>query len=127
MGAMTGVFAGYAITGLPAYIHIPVALLAGALGGALWGFVPGFLKAKTGAHEVIITIMMNYIAFKLTDFLINGPMQDPNEYTPKTPWIQESAHLTRFFGDPIRFHLGFFVALGVAFLIYWLLFKTTWG
>jgi len=127
MGAMTSVFAGYAITGLPAYIHIPVTLLAGALGGALWGFVPGFLKAKTGAHEVIITIMMNYIAFKLTDFLINGPMQDPNEYTPKTPWIRESAHLTRFFGDPIRFHLGFFVALGVAFLIYWLLFKTTWG
>ncbi|MHB8807933.1 MAG: ABC transporter permease, partial [Anaerolineaceae bacterium] len=127
IGAMTSVYAGYAITGLPAYIHIPIALLAGALGGALWGFVPGFLKAKTGAHEVIITIMMNYIAFKLTDFMINGPMQDPNEYTPKTPWIQESAKLTRFFQDPIRFHLGFFVALGVAFLIYWLLFKTTWG
>jgi simple sugar transport system permease protein len=127
IGALTSAYAGYAITGLPAYIHIPIALLAGALGGALWGFVPGFLKAKTGAHEVIITIMMNYIAFKFTDFMLNGPMQDPNEYTPKTPWIQESAKLTRFFQDPIRFHLGFFVALGVAFLIYWLLFKTTWG
>lgn len=127
IGALTSVYAGYAITGLPAFIHIPIALLAGALGGALWGFVPGFLKAKTGAHEVIITIMMNYIAFKFTDFMINGPMQDPNEYTPKTPWIQESAQLTRFFEDPIRFHLGFFVALAVAFVIYWLLFKTTWG
>ncbi len=127
IGALTGVYAGYAITGLPAFIHIPIALLAGALGGAIWGFVPGFLKAKTGAHEVIITIMMNYIAFKFTDFMINGPMQDPNEFTPKTPWIQESAHLTRFFDTPIRFHLGFFVALGVAFFIYWFLFKTTWG
>lgn len=127
IGALTSVYAGYAITGLPAYIHIPIAMLAGALGGALWGFVPGFLKAKTGAHEVIITIMMNYIAFKLTDFMINGPMQDPNEYTPKTPWIQESAHLTRFFAEPIRFHIGFFIALGVAYLVYWLLFKTTWG
>lgn len=127
IGALTSAYAGYAITGLPAYIHIPIALLAGALGGALWGFVPGFLKAKTGAHEVIITIMMNYIAFKFTDFMLNGPMQDPNEYTPKTPWIQESAKLTRFFQDPIRFHIGFFVALAVAFLVYWLLFKTTWG
>ncbi|NMC29044.1 MAG: ABC transporter permease [Pelolinea sp.] len=127
IGALTATYAGYAITGLPAFIHIPLAMLAGALGGAIWGFVPGFLKAKTGAHEVIITIMMNYIAFKFTDFMINGPMQDPNEYTPKTPWIQESAQLTHLFADPIRFHIGFFIALGVAYLVYWLLFKTTWG
>jgi len=127
IGALTGAYAGYAITGLPAYLHIPIAMLAGALGGALWGFVPGILKAKTGAHEVIITIMMNYIAFKFTDFMINGPMQDPNEYTPKTPWIQESAHLTHFFADPIRFHLGFFIALAMAYLVHLLLFKTTWG
>ena len=124
---MTSVFAGYAITGLPAYIHIPLALLAGAAGGALWGFIPGYLKAKTGAHEVIITIMMNYIAFKLSDFMLRGPMKDPNEYTPKTPWIQESAQLTRFFPDTIRFHIGFFIALAVAYFVYWLLFKTTWG
>jgi len=71
--------------------------------------------------------MMNYIAFKFTDFMINGPMQDPNEYTPKTPWIQESAHLTHFFADPIRFHLGFFIALAMAYLVHLLLFKTTWG
>lgn len=127
IGAMTSVFAGYAITGLPAYIHIPLALLAGAAGGALWGFIPGYLKAKTGAHEVIITIMMNYIAFKLSDFMLRGPMKDPNEYTPKTPWIQESAQLTRFFPDTIRFHIGFFIALAVAYFVYWLLFKTTWG
>ena len=127
IGALTSVFVGYAVTGLPAIIHIPLALLAGALGGALWGFIPGYLKAKTGAHEVIITIMLNYISFKLSDYLINGPMHDPDEFTPKTPWIQESAQLTRFFEDPIRFHIGFFVALAVAFLVYWLLFKTTWG
>lgn len=127
IGAMTSVYAGYAITGLPSYIHIPLALLAGAAGGALWGFIPGYLKAKTGAHEVIITIMMNYIAFKLSDFMLRGPMKDPNEYTPKTPWIQESAQLTRFFPDTIRFHIGFFIALAVAYFVYWLLFKTTWG
>ncbi len=127
IGAVTGVWAGYAITGLPAIIHIPLAMLFGALGGALWGFIPGILKAKTGAHEVITTIMMNYIAFRLVDWLLKFPMKDPNEFTPKTPWIQESAKLMRFFDTPIRFHLGFFIAILMAFLVYLLLFKTTWG
>ena len=127
IGAMTSVWAGFTFTGLPPIIHVPLALVFGALGGALWGFIPGFLKAKTGAHEVINTIMMNYIAFRLSDFMLRGPLKDPNEYTPKSPWIQESAKLLRFFKDPIRFHIGFFIALGIAFLIYWLLFKTTWG
>jgi simple sugar transport system permease protein len=85
------------------------------------------LKAKTGAHEVITTIMMNYIAFRLVDWLLKFPMKDPNEFTPKTPWIQESAKLMRFFDTPIRFHLGFFIAILMAFLVYLLLFKTTWG
>ncbi len=127
IGAVTGVWAGYAISGLPAFIHIPLAMFFGALGGALWGFVPGILKAKTGAHEVITTIMMNYIAFRLVDWLLKVPMHDPNEFTPKTPWIFETAKLPRFFDTPIRFHLGFFIALLMALLVYLLLFKTTWG
>lgn len=127
IGALTGVWAGYAIPGLPPIIHIPVAMLCGALGGALWGFVPGLLKAKTGAHEVITTIMMNYIAFRLSDWLLKGPMADPTEVTPKTPWILESAELPQLFANPIRFHIGFFIALLMALLVYLLLFKTTWG
>ncbi len=127
IGAVTGVWAGYALTGLPAFIHIPVAMIFGALGGAIWGFVPGILKAKTGAHEVITTIMMNYIAFRLVDWLLKFPMKDPNEFTPKTPWILDSAHLPRFFDTPIRFHLGFFIAILMAVVVYLLLFKTTWG
>jgi len=127
VGAMAGAWAGYFFKGLPAIIHVPLALACGALGGAIWGFIPGFLKAKTGAHEVINTIMMNYIAFRLSEFMLRGPLKDPTEFTPKTPVIEESAKLFSFFGDPIRFHLGFFIALGVAYFIYWLLFKTTWG
>jgi len=127
IGAVTGVWAGYAITGLPAIIHIPLAMLFGAVGGALWGFIPGILKAKTGAHEVITTIMMNYIAFRLVDWLLKFPMKDPNEFTPKTPWILETAKLPRFFDTPIRFHLGFFIAILMAVIVYLLLFKTTWG
>lgn len=127
MGATLGVWAGFAITGLPAIIHVPLALMAGFLGGALWGFVPGLLKAYTGAHEVITTIMMNFIAFRLNEWLLRGPLQRPDSFNPISPFIQDSAKLPRFFGDPIRFHLGFFVSLGVAWLVYWLLFKTRWG
>lgn len=126
-GAISAVFVGYALTGLPGIIHIPLALLAGALGGALWGFIPGWLKATTGGHEVINTIMMNYIAFRLSDWLLNGPMQRPESFNPVSPTILPSAELPRFFGPPIRFHLGFFIALGVAWLVWWLLFRTRWG
>jgi ABC-type uncharacterized transport system permease subunit len=127
VGAIFSAFVGYAITGLPAIIHIPLALLAGALGGAIWGFIPGWLKAKTGGHEVINTIMMNYVAFRLSDWLLSGPMQRPESFNPVSPTIQPSAMLPRFFQSPIRFHLGFFIALAVAWLVYWLLFRTRWG
>ena len=127
IGAIFSAFVGYSITGLPAIIHIPLALLAGAIGGGLWGFIPGWLKAKTGGHEVINTIMMNYIAFRLSDWLLSGPMKRPDSFNPISPTIQESAMLPRFFGAPIRFHLGFFIALAVAWLVYWLLFRTRWG
>jgi ABC-type uncharacterized transport system permease subunit len=127
IGAITSVVVGFALTGLPAIIHIPLALLAGALGGALWGFIPGLLKAKTGGHEVINTIMMNYIAFRLSEYLLRGPLQRPDSFNPVSPFIQDSAKLPRFFADPIRFNLGFFIALGVAWLVYWFLFKTKWG
>jgi simple sugar transport system permease protein len=127
VGAIFAAFVGYAVTGLPALLHIPLALLAGALGGGLWGFIPGWLKARTGGHEVINTIMLNYIAFRLSDWLLTGPMKRPDSFNPVSPTIQESAMLPRFFADPIRFHLGFFIALGVAWLVYWFLFQTTWG
>jgi simple sugar transport system permease protein len=127
IGALTAVYAGVSLTGFPAIIHVPLSLLAGALGGAAWGFIPGWLKAKTGGHEVINTIMMNYIAFRLSEYLLRGPLQKPNSFTPISADIQETAHLYRFFQDPIRFHLGFFVALAVAWLVYWFLFKTKWG
>lgn len=127
MGAIFSAFIGYSITGLPALLHIPLALLAGGIGGGLWGFIPGWLKAKTGGHEVINTIMLNYIAFRLSDWLLSGPMKRPDSFNPVSPTIQESAMLPQFFANPIRFHLGFFVALLTAWAVYWFLFKTKWG
>jgi len=128
IGAACATFVGYAVKGLPVYIHMPLAFIAGGLGGALWGFIPGFLKATTGGHEVINTIMMNYIAFRLTEWLLSGPMTRPGSGgMPISPLIEESAQIPQFFPSPIRFHLGFFFALGFAWLIWWLLFKTKWG
>ncbi len=127
MGAIFSTFVGYSIKGVPAIIHIPLALLAGFLGGALWGYIPGWLKAKTGAHEVINTIMMNYVAFRFSEWMLSGPMKRPNSFNPISPTIEPSAMLPKFFPDPIRFHLGFFIALLVAWLVYWFMFKTTWG
>ena len=128
IGAACATYVGYSITGLPAYIHMPLAFLAGAAGGAFWAFIPGFLKAKTGGHEVINTIMMNWIAFRLTEWLLSGPMSRPGSGgLPLSPIIQKTAEIPQFFGSPIRFHLGFFIALLVAWLVWWFLFKTTWG
>ncbi len=127
MGAALAAYVGYSFTGLPAVLHIPLSLLGGFIGGGLWGFVPGWLKAKTGGSEVINTIMMNYIAFRLSDWLLSGPMKRPDSFNPVSPTIMDSAKLPRFFDNPIRFHLGFFVALLMAYGVYWLLFKSTWG
>ena len=128
IGAAAATFVGYSLTGLPPYIHMPLAFLAGALGGALWGMVPGLLKATTGGHEVINCIMMNYIAYRFTTYLLTGPMSRPGTGgMPVSPIIEKSAQIPQFFKTPIRFHLGFFIALGFAALVWWVLFKTTWG
>jgi len=127
IGAVTTVIAALYLKGLPSIIHVPISLLAGFIGGGLWGFVPGLLKATTGGHEVINTIMMNYIAFRVSDYLLRGPLKNPEGYSPVSAPIEESARLFRFFDSPIRFHIGFFIALLVAYLVYLLLFKTTWG
>ena len=126
IGGLATAFVGYAVHGLPWYIHAPLAMLAGALAAGIWGFIPGILKARFGAHEVINTIMMNYIAFRLTDYLVGGPMKAPGGI-PATPDVLPSAALATLFPSPVRLHWGFFIALGLAVVVYWLLYKTTFG
>ncbi len=126
MGALGSAYIGYSITGLPWFIHLPLALLGGAAAGAIWGAIPGYLKARFGAHEVVNTIMMNWIAFRLSDWLLTGPMK-ASGFRPVTPSVEATAELPRFFPDPLRFNWGFPLALLFAFLVYWFLFKTTLG
>jgi len=123
IGATCGVFVGYAIP-LPPLIHPFAALLAGAIGGGLWGAIPGFLKARFGSHEVINTIMFNYLAFFLQDWLVKNPMKDPSPTVIRTPKILDTAILPRLID---RLHLGFVLALLTALFIGWLLQKTTLG
>ncbi len=131
IGGMFAVWVGFSITGLPIFIHLPLAVIAGIIGGAIWGFIPGILKAKTGAHEVITTIMLNYIALRLVDFLLKSAIfQREGRNDPVSKNIEGTAEYPAFLSsiDPaLRVHAGLFVALAAAFLIYWLLFRTTIG
>jgi len=132
-GAVTAAWIGFALPSLtgisfPAIIHIPLAILGGGLAGAIWGGIPGWLKARTGAHEVINTIMMNYIVLLMASYLLNGPMRDPNPLNviARTPDIAMSARIPRIFPD-LRAHWGFIIALAVAVIVWWILYKTTIG
>jgi simple sugar transport system permease protein len=131
IGGLASVYVGYSIEGLPWFVHLPLALAAGIAGGALWAAIAGFLKAKMGAHEVINTIMLNYIAYRLSDYMlqVGGPMARPDDYRPISPEIQPTAFLPQFFPDDpsINVNAGIFLALIAVALVYWLLFKTTLG
>lgn len=133
LGALVAALVGYALPewlgfSLPAVIHLPLAVILGMAAGAAWGAIPGWLKARTGGHEVINTIMMNYIALNLVSFLLNGPMKDPapNNVIARTPLIAESARIPVIFTG-FRMHWGFILALLAAFLVWWFLWKTTLG
>lgn len=102
IGAISAAFVGQVTNGLPAIIHLPLALAAGALGGALWAAIPGYLKAKTGAHEVINTIMLNYVAFRLVEFLVSGPLRDTFASAVQTTRISPAAELWSLYAVPQR-------------------------
>jgi simple sugar transport system permease protein len=130
-GALLAVWIGFvpALADLPAVFHIPLAVAGGILGGMIWGAIPGFLKAKTGAHEVINTIMMNHIAIRLADWLIKSRdpliLLDTTASVPRTPYIAVTAEYPRLGGTPL--HLGILISLGAVALVWWFLYRTTLG
>ena len=124
-GAITAAAIGFGIEGLPAIIHIPLAFFGGALAGALYGAIPGALKVFSGANEVITTIMLNYIAINITDYLADGPWKDtsPGNVVARTPAIHVTAEIPAIGAIP----LGFFLAVLAAIVVWWILSRTTLG
>lgn len=124
MGALGAVAVGVAVSDAPPPIAIPVALAGGMLAGAAWGFLPGFLKAVSGAHEVVTTIMLNYVASSVLAWAVTGPLAVPRSPSPVTYAVGNAAY-------PILIgrngHLGILVAAAAVFVIWWLLYRTTLG
>lgn len=127
IGVILAAVAGFALP-LPPVLHLLVALIAGAAGGALWGFIPGILKARTGAHEVINTIMLNYVAvYFLSWIIVQNGVQNPNRSDAISKPVESSAQLPRLLGDNLRVHSGILLAVLVTWFIAWLLNRSTIG
>ena len=126
-GAMGAAWVGFTFD-LPAFIHLPLAVFAGVLAAALFGGFVGFLKATTGANEVIVTIMLNYIAGLLLFYVLTTPLfQAPGATNPISPEIVESSKYWRFMGDSFRINASFFVMLAMVATVWWLLNRSSVG
>ena len=124
MGAICAGYVGFKWD-LPPGLHVIVALLAGVLGGAIWGGIVGLLKAKTGAHEVVTTIMLNYVAYYFLGYLLTVKgFQAPPYNEATSPQITSSARLPQLFD---QLHWGLIIALAAAVGCWWLLSRSTLG
>ena len=125
VGAMASAIVGISFHGLPFYIHLPLAIGAGALAGGAWALVPSVLKARVGAHEVITTIMMNYIGIRLCDYLANYRFKAEG-WIAQTDVVEPSAQLPRLV-ESTQLSASIFLALICVVITYYILYKTTWG
>lgn len=129
-GAISATYVGLTFPEQPAAVVVPLAMLAGFFAGAVWGGIPGLLKAYYGVNEILSTIMMNQIAVQIMNYLLRGPLIDPEQLT-RASRIPETARLTRTFDlprlVPTRLHLGALIAVILAFAVYIFLWRTTAG
>jgi general nucleoside transport system permease protein len=131
-GTIVGVWVGSSWAGIPGPAHIVLAIVLASLAGAFFAGVAGLLKATVGAHEVISTIMLNWVAYYAGSYLfgLGGPLQNStNVSVPISNDIATNAHLYVFWGDPILqgLHIGFFIAIGVLVAYWVVLNRTTLG
>ncbi len=131
LGALAGTWLALACPTWPGWLLIPAVLLIGFLGGAAWGFVPGWLKARLGVNEILSTIMMNAIALQLINLMLSGPLMDPAEVASGT-FIAQSARLPEQVWLPrlvpqTQLHMGAILAVILAGAVYILLWRTTIG
>jgi simple sugar transport system permease protein len=127
-GGLAAGYVGFSVHGLPGFIELPLALIAGFVGGAVWGFVPGLLKARTGAHEVITTIMLNYVAIFLTGYLLSTTaFQRPGRTDAISRVVDPGAVLPGLSGLGLRLHSGAILAVLMAVVVYFVLWRTVYG
>jgi simple sugar transport system permease protein len=124
IGALGAVTVGVAVADQPPIIAIPIAVVAGIIAGGAWGFIPGILKAVSGAHEVVTTIMLNYVAISILAWAISGPLKVPGSPSPITHDVGNAA-FPILIGE--NGHLGILIALAMVFVVRWLLQRTTLG
>jgi general nucleoside transport system permease protein len=127
LGAIFGGFVGFALD-LPPVLHLLLAAVAAAIGGGLWAGIAGVLKARTGAHEVIVTIMLNYIAVYLVAYLLTTQaFRRGDSNNPISPPIDSTALFPLLLGPSFRLHAGFLLALAAAVFVWWLMNRSTIG
>ncbi|SCL18563.1 ABC transporter permease [Micromonospora inyonensis] len=127
IGVILAALTGFLLP-LPPVVHLLVAVIAGALGGAIWGFIPGILKARAGAHEVINTIMLNYVGvYFLSWIIVQNGVQDPERTDAISRSVDGSAQLPRLLGADLRVHAGILLAVAATWFVGWLLNRSTFG
>jgi len=127
VGSLFAVIVGFSLVGVPWFIHLPLAVGAGFVGGALWGFVPGLLKARTGAHEVIVTIMMNYVAYNLITWALRTELVQREGRSDAISKIVEPTAALVPIVEGLRANWGIVIALAAAVAVWWLVFRSTKG
>ena len=126
IGGIFGLWVGFSIS-VPGVLHIPLAIIGAIVGGAVWGGLSGLLKARTGAHEVITTIMLNFIALFTIDYLLKTELfQAQGRNDPISKQAEGSAQFPTLF-DGHRVHIGFLVALAAVWFVWWLMYRSTIG
>jgi len=127
-GAIVATWLGFGVS-LPPVIHVVVCVIGAFVGGAVIGWFVGLLKAKTGAHEVIVTIMLNYIMYDLLSYLLSHPamLQQPHQTNQIAPFIANDANLGHVGGPPPQVGIGFLIAIAAAMAVAWLLSRSTIG
>ena len=126
IGAFAAAWMGFSIQGLPSYIHIPLCLLAGIFGGAVWTIPVLYLKMRWNVPVLVPTLMMNYIGIRLTEYLIAFPFKDPGAPMAGSPRLEASARLPKLIpGSTIN--IGFIIAIVISLIAFWFLFKSKIG
>jgi general nucleoside transport system permease protein len=127
LGALLGGYIGFAWH-LPAGLHLLVAVVGAAVGGAVWAGIAGVLKARTGANEVIVTIMLNNVAVYFVEFMLfQDAFKRPNSNNPQSPVMASTSVYPQILGPDFSLHLGFLVALAAAAGVWWLMERSTLG